>query len=130
LGHEKSEFWFMKQKRILIVCRRPPYGESFAREALDVAMASAAFDQEIALLFLDAGVTLLAKNQQPETIGDKSLEKQFAALPLYDVNELYVDVGALQQYRLSQTDLSLPAQPLTTGEITQLLERSDIVLNF
>jgi len=120
----------MKQKRILIVCRRPPYGESFAREALDVAMASAAFDQEIALLFLDAGVTLLAKNQQPETIGDKSLEKQFAALPLYDVNELYVDVGALQQYRLSQTDLSLPAQPLTTGEITQLLERSDIVLNF
>ena len=120
----------MTQKRILIVCRRPPYGESFAREALDVAMASAAFDQEIALLFLDAGVTLLAKNQQPETIGDKSLEKQFAALPLYDVNELYVDADALQQYRLSQTDLSLPAQPLATGEITQLLERSDIVLNF
>lgn len=120
----------MKQKRILIVCRRPPYGESFAREALDVAMAGAAFDQSIALLFLDAGVTVLAKNQHSEGICEKSLEKQFAALPLYDVNELYIDADALQQYRLTVEDLSLPAQHLDANAITQLLERSDIVLNF
>lgn len=120
----------MKQKRILIVCRRPPYGESFVREALDVAMAGAAFDQAIALLFLDAGVTVLAKNQHSDGIHEKSLEKQFAALPLYDVTELYVDADALQQYRLTADDLSLPAQHLDSNAITQLLERSDIVLNF
>jgi tRNA 2-thiouridine synthesizing protein C len=120
----------MKQKRILIVCRCPPYGESFAREALDVAMAGAAFDQSVALLFLGAGVAVLAKNQQSDGIQEKSLEKQFAALPLYDVNELYVDADALRQYHFSDTDLSLPAQLLDTHAITQLLERSDIVLNF
>jgi tRNA 2-thiouridine synthesizing protein C len=120
----------MKQKRILIVYRRPPYGESFAREALDVAMAGAAFDQSVALLFLGAGVAVLAKNQQSDGIQEKSLEKQFAALPLYDVNELYVDADALRQYHFSDTDLSLPAQLLDTHAITQLLERSDIVLNF
>lgn len=120
----------MKQKRILIVCRRPPYGESFAREALDVAMAAAAFNQNIALLFLDAGVTVLAKNQFSDGIQEKSLEKQFAALPLYDVTELYVDANALQQYGLADDDLSLPAQHLDSNAITQLLERSDVVMNF
>jgi len=120
----------MNQKRILIVYRHPPYGESFAREALDVAMAGAAFDQSVALLFLGAGVTVLTANQQSEGIQEKSLEKQFAALPLYDVNELYVDADALRQYRLSNADLSLSVKALDTNAITQLLERSDIVLNF
>ena len=120
----------MNQKRLLIVCRRPPYGESFAREALDVAMAGAAFDQAVTLLFLDAGVMLLATRQHSDGIDEKSLEKQFAALPLYDVNELYVDAEALQRYRLRADDLSLPAQPLNTDEIAALLQRSDIVLNF
>lgn len=120
----------MNRKHYLIVCRRPPYGESYAREALDVAMAAAAFDQPVALLFFGAGVNLLRRDHAVDGIGEKSLEKQFAALPLYDVDELYVDADALARYRLSSADLSLPVQPLSTEAMARLIERSDIVLNF
>jgi tRNA 2-thiouridine synthesizing protein C len=75
-------------KRILVVCRRAPYGESFAREALDMAMAAAAFDQRVAMLFLGDGALQLVAGQQARAIGQKALDKQLGALPLYDVAEL------------------------------------------
>lgn len=120
----------MTTKRFLLVCRQPPYGSAAARAALDVAMAAAAFEQPVALLFLDAGVTQLIAGQRSEAIGEKSMEKQLAALPLYDVTELYADADALLRHGLEAAELSLPVRPLSAAEITVLLARSDIVLNF
>jgi tRNA 2-thiouridine synthesizing protein C len=117
-------------KRFLLVCRRPPYGESFAREALDVALAAAAFDQKVALLFLGDGVLQLLGAQQAEQIGQKALHKQLGALPLYDVDKLYVDAQALQARKLEPADLALPALPLSVPEITALLDEYDVVLGF
>lgn len=120
----------MKTKRYLIICRRPPYGESYAREALDVALATAAFDQPVALLFLGDGVTQLLSAQDSATIGEKSFEKQLSALPLYDINSLYVDADALRQRGIEAMDLSLPAQVLNSDEISVLINEHDVVLNF
>lgn len=120
----------MNTKRYLIIFRHPPYGESFAREALDVALAAAAFDQPVALLFFGDGVTQLLNAQNSHAINEKSLEKQLSALPLYDINTIYVDAHALQQRGFSLADLSLPAQPVGDSEINSLLASHDIVLNF
>ncbi|HSB95104.1 MAG TPA: sulfurtransferase complex subunit TusC, partial [Spongiibacteraceae bacterium] len=90
----------MIKKSFLIVCRRPPYGESYAREALDVAMACAAFDQPVAMLFLGDGVLQLSAAQHGAAIGQKSHDKQLSALPLYDIETLYADAQALQTRRL------------------------------
>ena len=120
----------MNAKRFLIVCRRPPYGESYAREALDVGLAAAAFDQTIALLFLGDGVTQLLKAHDSAAIDEKSFEKQLSALPLYDINSIYVDAAALQQRGVTTADLSLPAQAVSAVEIAALLKAHDIVLNF
>jgi tRNA 2-thiouridine synthesizing protein C len=120
----------MIQKLFLIVCRRPPYGESFARAALDTAMAAAAFDQKVMILFFGDGVTQLLKHQDSSAIAQKSLEKQLSALPLYDVNEIYVDAAALYERGIDASDLSLTATPLNSKDIAALLARSDIALNF
>lgn len=120
----------MTKKQFLIVCRRPPYGESYAREALDVAMAAAAFDQRVAMLFLGDGVMQLLNRQDGDAIAQKSLEKQLSALPLYDVNDIYVDVDALRERGFSTNNLSLPAKPLNRDDIAALISRSDIALNF
>lgn len=120
----------MNMKRYLIICRRPPYGESYAREALDVALAAAAFDQSIALLFLGDGIAQLLTAHDSAAIGEKSFEKQLSALPLYDINSIYVDAAALQQRGFSTTDLSLPAQAVSDAEISALLKNRDVVLNF
>ena len=120
----------MNTKRYLIICRRPPYGEAYAREALDVALATAAFDQPIALLFLGDGIMQLLNGHDSAAIGEKSFEKQLSALPMYDINTIYVDAAALQQRGLSAANLSLPAQALSDAEIAALLKNHDIVLNF
>lgn len=120
----------MNTKRYLIICRRPPYGESYAREALDAALATAAFDQPVALLFLGDGVTQLLNAHDSTAIGEKSFEKQLSALPLYDLNTIYADANALQQRGFTASDLSLPAQTLSDTEISTLLKSHDVVLNF
>lgn len=120
----------MNMKRYLIICRRPPYGESYAREALDVALAAAAFDQPIALLFLGDGVAQLLTAHDSAAISEKSFEKQLSALPLYDINLIYVDAAALQQRGISTANLSLPAQAVSDIEMITLLKNHDVVLNF
>lgn len=117
-------------KRFLIVCRQPPYGSSFAREALDMALACAAFEQRVALLFLGDGVLQLAGAQQAEAIGQKPLDKQLGALPLYDVDALYADADALAARGLSDATLALPVQALDGAGIRALLTEQDIVLGF
>lgn len=117
-------------KRILVVCRRPPYGESFGREALDMAMAAAAFDQRVALLFLGDGALQLVAGQQAAAIGQKALDKQLSALPLYDVTELYIDAEALRRRGLADAELALPATALEPAAIAALLATQDVVLGF
>lgn len=120
----------MNTKRYLIICRRPPYGESYARESLDVALATAAFDQPVALLFLGDGVAQLLNAHDSTELVEKSFEKQLSALPMYDINTIYVDVDALRQRGLTPDDLSLPAQTVSDIEIADLLKQHDIVLSF
>jgi tRNA 2-thiouridine synthesizing protein C len=117
-------------KRFLFICRRPPYGSSLAREALDVALAAAAFDQPVAMLFLGDGVLQLLPQQKADAIDQKPLDKQLGALPLYDIDQLYVDADALQARKLSLADLAQPAQPLSVAEITALMAVHDVVLGF
>ena len=120
----------MIRKRFLLVCRRPPYGSSLPREALDVALAAAAFDQDVALLFLGDGVWQLLRSQHADAIGQKPLDQQLSVLPLYDINNVYADAEALLERHLQPADLALPAQLLSVTEITALLGEHDVVLGF
>ncbi len=117
-------------KKIAVVCRQPPYGNSLAREALDAAMAAAAFDQQVSLIFVGDGVWQLCRQQQPDAIGQRSFEKQLALLPLYDVDQLYADAEALTQRKLSVDELSLPVRLLDGNAIAALLKQQDVVLSF
>lgn len=120
----------MTRKRFLVVCRHPPYGSSLARAALDAALAAAAFDQQVALLFLGDGALQLLPGQAAGAIGQKPLDRQLGTLPLYDVDELYVDAEALRARGLQDAELALPAQPLSAAAITALLAEQDVVLGF
>lgn len=117
-------------KRFLIVCRQPPYGSALAREALDVALATAAFDQPVSMLFLGDGVLQLLHPQDPAAIGQKAHDKQLGTLSLYDVDALYVDAQALRERGLDAAELALPAQPLGDAGIAALYGAHDVVLGF
>lgn len=116
--------------KLLVVIRRPPYGSSLARASLDVALAAAAFDQPVSLLFLGDGVLQLLPNQDSKILGMKSQERALASLPLYDIDKVYVDADAASSYRIDLQAAPVPALPLTTRELQQLLCSHHQLLGF
>ena len=43
-------------KKFMFVNRKAPYGTIYALESLEVVLISAAFDQDVSLVFMDDGV--------------------------------------------------------------------------
>jgi tRNA 2-thiouridine synthesizing protein C len=89
----------------LIVIDQPPYGTWAGREALDMAFSLAAFDQSVSLLFMGAGVNWLRKSQETSEIGQKSVEKNLSAAPIFGVEAIYADAAACVRYGLTLEDM-------------------------
>ncbi|MAT93985.1 MAG: sulfurtransferase complex subunit TusC [Halioglobus sp.] len=117
-------------KRLLFVMRHAPYGAGPARAGLDAALAAAAFDQPVDLLFMGDGVLQLLPQQDGAALGVKTRGKQLAALPLYDIEHVYVDAQAAARYALDVTQAPLPAQALDADGMAQLLQDCDLLLGF
>lgn len=86
---------------ILIVIDQPPYGGWAGREALDMAFALAAFDRPVSVLFTGAGVNWLRKAQVTQDIGQKSVEKNLSAAPVFGVEAIYANAAACLHYGLT-----------------------------
>ena len=71
-----------ERRRTLIVVRRAPYGSSLSRASLDAALALAAFDQLVDILFMGDGVLHLLPDQMSSEIGAKNVGKLLSSLPL------------------------------------------------
>lgn len=118
------------KKSLLIVIRHSPYGSSLAKASLDVALAMAAFEQTVDLLFLGDGVLQLLPDQDASTLGAKNLGRQLASLPLYDINSVYVDAEAAARYNIDLTKTVVDTQALHPQEMRQLMVGFDHLLGF
>lgn len=116
--------------RTLIVLKRTPYGSSLAKASIDVAFACAAFEQPVDLLFLGDGVLQLYPNQDGQALGIKTLGRQLASMPLYDINRVYVDSRAVAQYKLELSKAPLDCLPLDADGVRQLMLQYDHLLGF
>lgn len=118
-------------KKLLIISRQPPYGSSLPREALDVALAAAVYDQDISLLFMDDGVFQLVAEQSPEHLQQKNLAAVLSALPLYGIEQIFVHRESLEQRSLTPDDVSLEGVTLlSTADIKALIDQQDHLLSF
>lgn len=93
----------VEKKKILIVIRHSPYGSSLAKAAVDVALATAAFDQLVDILFSGEGVLQLMPDQYSHGMERRNIGRQLASLPLYDIDQVYVDAEAAERYQLDTT---------------------------
>ncbi len=113
------------KKSILVLIRRAPYSSSLARASVDLALAAAAFEQEVEILFQGDGVLQLLPNQRSELIGLKSIGKVLSSLPLYGIEQVYADARSLSRYGLTEEDFVVPVIPLEDEAMSELLTRSD-----
>jgi tRNA 2-thiouridine synthesizing protein C len=118
------------QKSLLVVVRRSPYGSSLARASLDVALAAAAFEQRLSLLFMGDGVLQLLAEQESQAIGVKNIGRLLASLPLYDIERVYVDAEAAIRYGIDLGNAPVATQALDGPGINQLMTNSDHLLGF
>ena len=119
----------MKNTRILIVCRRAPYGSGLAKAGLDVVLATAVFDLPVSVLFSGEGVLQLLP-QDAEKIGEKNIEKTLDAFPLYDINKLFVDSTSLTERGLAVDALRHQPTAIDDDKLALFYRDFDIVLNF
>lgn len=70
----------------LIIIQTPP---SLNIEPIEMALAMAAFEQDIALLFIGPGCYHLLNSQTEKSTGAKSPSKLISALPMYDCEKIY-----------------------------------------
>ena len=115
---------------MLFVLRKPPHSSLAAREAIDAALASAAFGVDIALLFQDDGVFQIRAGQQPDAAGLKRTAPMFEPLELYGAEQIYVCRESLAARNLTPADLIIPVQMLDYAGIREQLARFDHLLTF
>ncbi|WP_150298873.1 sulfurtransferase complex subunit TusC [Pseudomonas profundi] len=114
-------------KSLLIISRHPP-ARLAAREALDLALAAAAFGVPTAVLFMDDGVLQLLKGQDATQINRKSLAANLQALPLFGVEEIMVCQHSMGERGLGGAQCLLDARPVESAEIAALLDHYDQVV--
>lgn len=125
-----SPFPSPKVKKFMFVNRRAPHGTIYALESLEVVLITAAFDQDVSLVFIDDGVYELVRGQQTTGIGTKNFSPLYRALDSYDVEKLYVDKDSMDLRGLTQKDLLVPAELLDTARMGQLMQQQDVILSF
>lgn len=116
-------------KRFMYVNRRAPYGTIYALECLEVVLIAAAFDQDVSMVFVDDGVYQLKKDQDTTGIGMKNFSKTYRALDDYDVEKIYVEKESLEQRGLSEDDLIIPVEVVTTDGLREIMAQQDVVIS-
>ena len=120
----------IKSKRVGVVLRHAPYGNSFAQEALDATLAMSLFGQEMTLIFLGDGVFQLLRHQQAAGIHEKTFSKQIAAFELYDIERIFVCTQSLAHRNILQASLCIDVIGVAPTEIKVILHEQDTLLSF
>ncbi len=117
-------------KKFMFVNRKAPYGTIYALESLEVVLITAAFDQDVSVVFVDDGVYQLRKGMQTAGIETKNFSPTYRALEGYDIEKLYVERESLESRGLSESDLIVDVIVVERDELARLMNEQDVVLSF
>ena len=116
-------------KKFLYLNRKAPYGTIYALESLEKVLIAAAFEQDVSMVFADDGVFQIVKGQSTDGIGMKNFSPTFRALEGYEVEKLYVEKESMEARGLSEDDLIVDVEVLSSAEIQDLIDDQDVVMS-
>lgn len=109
----------------LIVIRNAPSADL---EAIELALAMGAFDHQVSLLFIGAGLLWLINHQQERKPGGKSPSKLVNALPIYDCEAVYYSRADLEALQLDKRLINSVARELEPDAIRELVSRQQFCM--
>jgi len=115
-------------KRYLFIMRRPPHQGYRLAETLDLILTTAAFDQQVGVLFCDDGVLQLAPNQQAEPANLRDTAATYSAFSVYGIDKLYAEQESLDAKGFAPSALILPVNLVRRRDLNRLIAGHDIVV--
>jgi len=125
---EKSKI--ANEKTLAILNSKAPYSNIAGKDALDIALIFASFEQAPALFFQGDGVWQLKANQDGLLISVKDYLKTFAAFEFYDIEDIYVCQESLYARSLSTNFHIEKIQVLSKQAFAQQLASYNSILRF
>ncbi len=113
-------------RRCVIIQQHSAWVGSAAREAQDLALALAATDHQVTLLYRGAAVTQLLPMAQPLVVKDFTVTQKLFAL--YDIEQIAVCQQAMAEFQLSANQLRLKVDVLDEPAQHSLLDQADFVV--
>ena len=111
-------------RSVLYLIRQFP-GE-LANETIDLMLVSGVFEQPTSVVFTGDGVwQLLGDGTRIER---KDTARALNALPMYDVESLYVSEESLAERGIASADIDLPVKVISASAVTELLHNHDVVI--
>ncbi len=117
-------------KKFMYVNRKAPYGTIYALEGLEVVLITAAFDQDVSMVFMDDGVFQIKKDQDTKGINMKNFSPTYRALEGYDVEKLYAEKESLEARGLTKDDFVIPVEVVSSAELADMMDEQDVVVTF
>lgn len=112
---------------LLLIIKTPPYGSAQFREAIDIAFASATFDRKTEIVFTGNSVIALKDNSLNQPIKTSSLYKLLNSLPMYGVEDIYVEEDTLEELEFTTKELMAGIQKITSMDIRKKITEFDQV---
>ncbi len=127
------------KKNFMFVCNKAPYGTIYALEALEMIMISAAFEQHAVIAFIDDGVFQIKKGHNTKSIGIKNFSPTFGVISMEkeDADEddeidmvwrIVVEKESIEARGLSEEDLVIETEVLSSGELSDLMAKQEVIL--
>jgi tRNA 2-thiouridine synthesizing protein C len=113
-----------------MLMRKAPYGSVYPAEGFRAMMGIAVFELDVCVVFLDDGVDVLVKGQDPSALDMKPLGEGFATLPEVGIAEIYVHDESLAERGLTPADLVIDAKVVSGARISEILDSCTSVLPF
>lgn len=115
-------------KKYLFVMRRMPHLGCHVQESLDQMLTTAAFDQQVGVLFADDGVLQLKRGQNADAMIMRNSAAMFQVLEMYDIKQLYAEAESLAERGLTADELLLPVQLLARNKLPALINEYDVLI--
>jgi tRNA 2-thiouridine synthesizing protein C len=117
-------------KKILIVNQSAPYSTGNAKESLDLALAAGTFEQDVSILFTGDACYQLLSAQNSKEIDSKNLNKMLKVLPIYGVENLFVDEQSLVDRNIRNIDKDIKITKISARESRKLYQNATTVFRF
>ncbi len=119
-----------KNKNLLILIHHGPYGSQQNAAALDFLLAAGTQQYNASAVFCNDGVFALLQNQQAAKIQATDYSCNWRALPIYELEQLYVLEDSLYERNLTLSDLMIFVKPLSRQQLPDLLKQQDFILRY